>query len=236
MSDEELLGASSGPGSSAFGTEATACLRPSGDDPSRDYVNEFFRAHYPADFDNREPDWCSGGVEQRYRGSSGSTIFPLMICADGLELSVQGHFGAYSYPRGDFEDAYSQVEIMAQPGITELAEYEHGYNATGDEMIYPYVPIGIVNALIAGRGGLVAQAIEARSGETRGAGLDPKDESAVASAMRPNTPSTTTVETLVKALEDLLRAFDPDEQNDAERQARSALTSYRSELGGKSDG
>ena len=118
-----------------------------------DYVNTFFRKHYPADAENREPDWCGGGVEQRYRGTA-LNIFPKMVCADGLSISVQGHFGAYSYPRGDFEDRYVQVEIMGPKGIPELAEYEHGHNTVGDNIIYPYVPVEIVNSLIVNRGGL----------------------------------------------------------------------------------
>jgi len=121
---------------------------------ARDFVNEHFQSFYPEDADAVEPDWCGGGVWQRYRGSSGSTIFPEMVCADGLRMSVQGHFGAYSFPRGDFEESYSQVEIMGPPGLPELSAYESDCNAVGEKMIYPYVPVRVVNAMIAARGGL----------------------------------------------------------------------------------
>lgn len=124
------------------------------DENGRDFVNEFFRAHYPPDFDNCEPEGCGHGWERRYQGGSTATIFPLMKLADGLEISAQGHFGAYSYPRGDFESEYLQVEIMGPPGIPELADYERECNATGERMIYPYVPVNAVNTMIEGRGGM----------------------------------------------------------------------------------
>jgi hypothetical protein len=125
-----------------------------------DYVNSFFRRHFPEDHANREPDWAPCGlVEQRYRGAggSGAAIFPCMKLADGLEMSVQGHFGAYSWPRGDFEERYDQVEIMAPRDIPELADYQRDCNACGEEMIYPYVPVSVVNELIEKRGGLAGE-------------------------------------------------------------------------------
>lgn len=126
------------------------------DNNQTDYVNEFFRAHYPTDISNCEADWCGQGVEQRYRGGSSATIFPEMKLADGLSLSVQGHFGAYSNPRSDFANSYSEVEILGPKDIPELAEYQRECNAFGEtEMIYPYVPVSIVNQMIASRGGLI---------------------------------------------------------------------------------
>jgi hypothetical protein len=122
----------------------------------RDAVNDYFRRFYPADWDtNCEPEGCGNGWERRYQGKSADTIFPLMCLADGLEISVQGHFGAYSYPRGDFEEAYRQVEILGPPGIPELGAYERACNAVGERMIYPFVPVEIVSEMITARGGLI---------------------------------------------------------------------------------
>lgn len=123
-----------------------------------DIVNAYFRRFYP-------PDWntaweCRGYTEamREYTGdrSTHSTIFPSIKCADGLTMSVQGHWGAYSYPRDDFADEYREVEIMAPPKADELlAPYERECNAVGDEMIYPYVPVTVVVAVIEKHGGLV---------------------------------------------------------------------------------
>lgn len=131
-----------------------------------DFVNDFLRAHYPPDCDTAwETEHCAGSYARRYKGvhkDTHGTIFPRMVCADGLKLSVQGHFGAYSYPRGDFEPEYRQVEIMGPPGIPELA----GLPVDGpfdDEVIYPYVSVALVNKLIAGRGGLVATLLQETS-------------------------------------------------------------------------
>lgn len=114
----------------------------------RDYVNAHFRAHYPSDHATAwESDWCSGGVFRRYTGSEAqSNIFPPMHLADGTVLSVQGHFGAYSWPRDDFADeGYSQVEILG-PDLPELDAYRDGM--VGDKWLYGYVPVQTVNALI----------------------------------------------------------------------------------------
>lgn len=120
-----------------------------------DIVNAFFKRHYPADVETAwESEWCGGSVWRRYKGNSGNTIFPMMVCADCLKLSVQGHFGAYSYPRDDFADEYVQVEVLGPPGLFEPREYGDGM--VGDKMLYGYVPTNIVVALIEQHGGLKA--------------------------------------------------------------------------------
>lgn len=109
-----------------------------------DLVNEHFKKHYPADAGNVEPDYCVGGYQDRYQGKA-STIFPKIKCADGFEMSVQGHFGAYSIPRDDFADRYSAVEILcpADPLLDE-----HGGSECGDDWIYGYVPVELVQRVI----------------------------------------------------------------------------------------
>ena len=125
-----------------------------------DIVNQFFRRFYPADWNIAwETGYLGGGSYGReYTGKERENrIFPSMVCADGLSLSVQGHYGAYSYPRDDFAEQYQQVEIMGPKKADELlAPYERDCNAVGDEMIYPYVPVEVVAAVIEKHGGLTA--------------------------------------------------------------------------------
>lgn len=119
-------------------------------------VNEFFRKYYPADWDSA---WATrslgaGSYGREYTGDrdANSRIFPEMECADGFKMSVQGHYGAYSYPRDDFADRYLQVEIMCRREEA-FEELGRGYDV-GEERIYPYVPVEVVERAIAAHGGL----------------------------------------------------------------------------------
>lgn len=121
---------------------------------SEDIVNAFFKPFYPPKpYQWDDFSYGSVGLEWQHRGKP-STIFPAMKCADGFEMSVQGHYGAYSHPRDDFADRYSSVEIMckADPLLDE-----HGGHECADEMIYGYVPVELVEKVIASHGGLIAQ-------------------------------------------------------------------------------
>jgi hypothetical protein len=126
---------------------------------ARDHVNEHFRRFYPEDAQTAwETEYCVGSYERRYKGAGGTsaTIFPRITCADGFSLSVQGHFGAYSSPRSDFADQYSMVEIMG-PAVPEFAAVAHEEKC-GDECLYGFVPVAIVNAVIDQHGGVAALA------------------------------------------------------------------------------
>jgi hypothetical protein len=117
-----------------------------------DIVNEFFRRHYPPLDRGMFTFSTAGGGMERYEGEGQEKrIFPRMVCSDGFEMSVQGHWGAYSCPRDDFADRYQEVEIMckADPILDE-----HGGHDSGEERIYGYVPIEIVERVIAAHGGL----------------------------------------------------------------------------------
>ena len=120
-------------------------------------VNDYFKRFYPNPIDAEKMEYRSmgsfGGFE--YCDRTISTIFPEIVCADGLTLSVQGHFGAYSYPRDDFADEYSEVEVMCRPDADELfATYGRSPDIVGGNVIWPYVPVEIVEAVIARHGGL----------------------------------------------------------------------------------
>ena len=117
---------------------------------TRDYVNEHFKRFYPADHAEQwETCYLSGGSGRRYTGNLASNIFPRMVCADGFEMSVQGHFGAYSRPRSDFADEYFMVEIMC----AQVADFGDG-ETCDDEFVYAYVPVHVVNAFIEKHGGI----------------------------------------------------------------------------------
>ena len=124
-----------------------------------DIVNEFFHKHYPADYDTSwEMDYCVGGPERRYTGEAGfgAKIFPHMVCADGFEMSVQGHWGAYSRPRGDFERHYASVEV-GYPSEREelLMPYIDGDSDTDPtQTVCGYVPVDVVAVVIKKHGGL----------------------------------------------------------------------------------
>ena len=115
-----------------------------------DYVNEYFKRFYPADHAEQwETCYLSCGSGRRYTGNLASNIFPRMVCADGFEMSVQGHFGAYSSPRDDFANEYSAVEIMC----AQVDDFGGG-EPCDSEFVYAYVPVQTVNAFIEKHGGL----------------------------------------------------------------------------------
>jgi len=126
-------------------------------DAEVDIVNKFFRSHYPSniDRDNFSLQNCGRGYGLSYNDKTVSNIFPEIICADGLRLSVQGHFGAYCAPRDDFAENYFEVEILGPKRADPLlAPYERECNSVGEEMIYPYVPIDVACAVILSHGGI----------------------------------------------------------------------------------
>lgn len=120
-----------------------------------DVVNEYFKRFYPADWQTAEREFTTmlGGME-RVRNSKVSNVFPAMVFADGVTLSVQGHCGAYSQPRDDFAENYSSVECgFPSAVIEELLPYQDG---NGDPLssVYGYVPIDVVETIIKKHGGL----------------------------------------------------------------------------------
>ena len=120
-----------------------------------DIVNAFLRTHYPPNLDRDlfEYDGALGGM-WRYTDRATSTIFPRMVCRDGLRLSVQGHVGAYSRPRDDFADCYTAVEIMGPPNADDLF-VPYFSTEVDDEVIWAWVPVDVVAKVIEKHGGLV---------------------------------------------------------------------------------
>jgi hypothetical protein len=87
---------------------------------------------------------------------------PALECADGFEISVQAHYGAYCQPRpsrdGQLVDEFHKVECgFPNQEVPELAEWKDGdkdNRGSDTESVYAYVPISAVVELIEKHGGL----------------------------------------------------------------------------------
>ena len=79
----------------------------------------------------------------------------MVVCADGFNMSVQAHDGAYCEPRLDGQRKYTLVEIgfpsAEEPLIMPWCENDHNPTNT----VYGYVPVDIVTNVIVKHGGIV---------------------------------------------------------------------------------
>lgn len=90
----------------------------------------------------------------------GWEMFPRIHCVDGFHMSVQGHIGAYCQPRVGFDEArhhcggFYSVEVGFPSEREELLMpyVEDENDPTGT--VYGYVPVTIVDEVIAKHGGL----------------------------------------------------------------------------------
>ena len=122
-----------------------------------DIVNEWFKKFYPAKIDmaKMEYEGMLGGM-WRYNDYDVSKIFPPMVCADGFKMSVQGHCGAYSHPRDDFAKHYTAVEVgYPSERVEDLMPYIDGEGSNPTETVYGYVPVEVIEKIVAAHGGLV---------------------------------------------------------------------------------
>ncbi len=123
-----------------------------------DLVNDYFKRFYPKAFDPQKWEYTSmlGGMRS-YRDGAVSNVFPVMRCADGFSMSVQGHRGAYSSPRDDFADHYSAVEVgFPSQRVEALMPYiDGGEDTDPTETVYGYVPIEVIEQIVAEHGGLI---------------------------------------------------------------------------------
>ena len=85
----------------------------------------------------------------------GSRRNKMVVCASGFKMSVQAHNGAYCSPRIDNAEKYTHVEIGFPSQKEELLmEWcEEVNNPT--ETVYGYVPVHVVNTVLAKHGGIV---------------------------------------------------------------------------------
>ena len=78
----------------------------------------------------------------------------MVVCADGFNMSVQAHDGAYCDPRKDASQKYSLVEV-GFPSLTEalsLPWAEDQNDPTGT--VYGFVPVDVVTNVIVKHGGM----------------------------------------------------------------------------------
>ena len=79
----------------------------------------------------------------------------MVVCADGFNMSVQAHNGAYCDPRTDAARKYTLVEIgfpsWEEPLIMPWCEDDRDPTHT----VYGYVPVDVVTNVIGKHGGIV---------------------------------------------------------------------------------
>jgi hypothetical protein len=91
--------------------------------------------------------------ERNAKGYKFLTVRPAIVCGDGLTLSVQASATHYCWPR-DIYGPYSEVEIgFPSAEISEIMQWAET-PATPLETVYGYVPVEVVDAVIAAHGGI----------------------------------------------------------------------------------
>jgi len=80
---------------------------------------------------------------------------PLVICKDGLALSVQASYYHYCTPEKNNAPEYSTVEIQPQnrKKLRSLREYQDR------DSVYAFVPVEKLDALIKWHGGMQEEAV-----------------------------------------------------------------------------
>jgi len=79
-----------------------------------------------------------------------------IVCADGFEMSVQAHDGAYCEPRANKAERYSAVEV-GYPSQVEILLLEFAEDKEmPTETVYGWVPAQTVSLVIAKHGGIVS--------------------------------------------------------------------------------
>lgn len=101
-----------------------------------------------------------GNIVERYPEMEPAREFKLrkaMECADGFTMSVQATYGHYCRPRVSDATLYEAVEVgyPSEPDalLTPFAECPEG-NLT--QTVYGYVPVTVVDEVVAKHGGLVS--------------------------------------------------------------------------------
>lgn len=85
---------------------------------------------------------------------NGFQVRPRVTCADGYEISIQAGKGMYSTPR-DVASYYTHVEL-GFPNIFDdsISKYAEDHKVK-TKTVFPYVPVGEVDALLEKHGGIV---------------------------------------------------------------------------------
>ena len=78
-----------------------------------------------------------------------------VVCADGFNMSVQAHDGAYCEPRLDAQRKYTLVEIGFPSAVEPLIMPWCEDNSKPTDTVYGYVPVDVVTNVIVKHGGIV---------------------------------------------------------------------------------
>lgn len=80
-------------------------------------------------------------------------LLPKVTCTDGLILSVQASWAHYCSPRND-EGPYTSVEVgYPSSAVEDLLPYAEDPSSPTDT-VYGFVPVEVVDAVIAAHGGI----------------------------------------------------------------------------------
>ena len=121
-----------------------------------EYINKYRNIKVLKDFrgTNMEKDF-EDGIMRRIMN-------PYVICKDDFTFSAQASESHYSKPKG-LADEYEEIEIgfpsYYDPIIAKYRE-DYGCEETFSSAVYGYVPVGVVDKLIAAHGGIDEQAVQ----------------------------------------------------------------------------
>ena len=79
-----------------------------------------------------------------------------VVCVDGFTVSIQASETSYCVPRTNTADRYESVELGYPTASDELIMDYAEDAARPSDTVYGYVPVSIVNLLIAKHGGTVS--------------------------------------------------------------------------------
>ena len=121
-----------------------------------EYINKYRNIKVLKDFrgTNMEKDF-EDGIMRRIMNT-------YVICKDDFTFSAQASESHYSKPKG-LADEYEEIEIgfpsYNDPIIAKYRE-DYGCEETFSSAVYGYVPVGVVDKLIAAHGGIDEQAVQ----------------------------------------------------------------------------
>ena len=121
-----------------------------------EYINKYRNIKVLKDFrgTNMEKDF-EDGIMRRIMN-------PYVICKDDFTFSAQASESHYSKPKG-LADEYEEIEIgfpSYNDPIIAMYREDYGCEETFSSAVYGYVPVGVVDKLIAVHGGIDEQAVQ----------------------------------------------------------------------------
>ena len=85
---------------------------------------------------------------------NGGIVIPPLECADGFRMSVQASAGHYCEPRNS-QGPWTEFECgFPSDDVPEMADYKEDVSKADTETVFAYVPVEIVEAVLAKHGGM----------------------------------------------------------------------------------